>query len=283
MIETAYFSDFSKSIDKNHENSTDPLENISANFLSNTSASFFQWNSHREASFRETRSRAETNHVNEIKVSNFYQLAFLPMVQEINHDFKKMKQRDLKLQKFAEGNALSSEDLKYIVDTSELLNSCVDRKFLKESIKIIDEKVIENLELYLAETILMNYQEIKAVIRESRLKYLKKKNKEFLKENEKKEDEIKRNQNVEKKKVEGKPIIKMYRKICEKMEKDGKFSKRNSAKKLIKTSNLMQEMKRRTFHPPSKLMSVSAYPKNDFYDEKRGKTNKVTLENFSIS
>ena len=100
------------------------------------------------------------------------------MVQEIHLDFKKLKQRDIKLQKFGEGEALSSEDLKFIVDTSDLLNSCVDRGFLQEAINIIDDEVIRNLELYLAENILMNYEEIKSVIKESRLRFLEEKQKE---------------------------------------------------------------------------------------------------------
>ena len=267
--DTSYFMDL-KQNDKNLENS---FERISSNCLlsSSSNLSFFQWNKNREECFKETRSRAITNHVKKVKVSNFYQLGFSPMMQEINQDSKKMKQRDLKLQRFAEGNALSSEDLKYIVDTSELLNSCVDREFLQEAIKVIDENVIENLELYLAETILLNYHEIKSVIRESRMKYLKEKNQEFTRENEQKEEELKRRQSIEKKKEERKRIVKMYNVICQKMEKNGKFVRGTVNNKQIKGNRLNEEIKRRTFHPPSKIMSTETYSKSDFYDEQKCK------------
>ena len=137
----------------------------------------FSWKPEREKAFQQTRLTVKAKYVKSINVSNWYELAFLPMVQEINLDFKKHQQRDLKLQKFGEGESLSAEDLKFIVDTSDLLNSCVDRKFLQDAVDIIDEEVIRNLELYLAESILMNYEEIKSVIKESRLRYLEEKNK----------------------------------------------------------------------------------------------------------
>lgn len=267
--DSSYFAD-SRQNDKNLESS---FEKISSNYLlsSSSNPSFFQWNKNREDCFKETRSRAMTNHVKEVKVSNFYQLGFSPMMQEINQDSKKMKQRDLKLQRFAEGDALCSEDLKYIVDTSELLNSCVDREFLQEAINVIDENVIENLELYLAETILLNYHEIKSVIRESRMKYLKEKNNEFARENEQKEEELKRRQSIEKKKEERKRVVKMYNVICQKMENNGKFVRGAVNIKEKKKNGFTEEIKRRTFHPPSKIMSTNSYSKNDFYDEQKCK------------
>lgn len=48
-----------------------------------------------------------------------------------------------------------------MADTSKLLNSCLDKDFLKESLKLIEPDCIHYMELDLAERIINNYQEMK--------------------------------------------------------------------------------------------------------------------------
>lgn len=194
-----------------------PTNNEEKIAISEELKEIFNWTGNREGEFVKQRADAKQKFVKDINVSNWYELAFSPMVQEINLDFKKLKQRDIKLQKFAEGDALSSEDLKFIVDTSELLNSCVDRQFMQEAVDIIDEEVIHNLELYLAENILMNYQEIKSVIKESRLRYLMEKNQVFRKKNEKRSVLEKRERKIQENREGNKRKINMFKRIWEKI------------------------------------------------------------------
>lgn len=59
-----------------------------------------------------------------------------------------------------EGNWLTADELKFLANTSDLLNSCIDRKFVQQSINIIDPDIIENMELGLAEDILKHYEEV---------------------------------------------------------------------------------------------------------------------------
>lgn len=195
------------------------------------------------------------------------------MVQEIHLDFKRRKQRDIKLHRFAEGGLLSPEDLKFIVDTSDLLNSCVDRNFLQDAINTIDDEVIRNLELYLSENILMNYEEIKAVIKESRLLYLKEKNKSYLEQAQNKKEKVKRTDEVLEKRKKSQKTVKMFRTIYEKIRKgevklNGKKEERSWDK----------EIKKRELHPPSKIMSNSYYEKNDIFDKEKGRLGWVEEE-----
>lgn len=226
----------------------------------------FNWTANREKDFQKSRGDAKTKYVKNINVSNWYELAFLPMVQEIHLDFKKLKQRDIKLQKFGEGEALSSEDLKFIVDTSDLLNSCVDRGFLQEAINIIDDEVIRNLELYLAENILMNYEEIKSVIKESRLRFLEEKNRLFDEKNEKRRIKTEREKKIEDNKKESKKNINMFKKIWERLGNGIVARKKEDNNK--KDIGMKKEVVRRTYHPPSKVMTTSSYERNDVDEEK---------------
>ena len=233
----------------------------------------FNWSDDREASFQEARANAKTKHVKEINVSNWYELAYLPMVQEIHQNFKKVKRRDIKLQKFAEGDTLNAEDLKFIVDTSDLLNSCVDKEFLQDAIDVIDAEVITNLELYLAENILMNYEEIKSVIKESRVRFFENKNRSFTIQEEKDEMEKRRQAEILRNRKESQKTIKMYRSICgnlnvKESDRTKKSVKPNKIKKKMVTAN-SKEVIRRGLHPPSKLMSTSIYEKEDIYDKEK--------------
>lgn len=245
-----------------------PTTNEEKAIISDQLKEIFNWNEKRERSFQEARSDVKTKHSKEINVSNWYELAFLPMVQEINLDFKKLKQRDIKMQKFAEGNYLIPEDIKFLVDTSDLLNSCIDRKFLQDSVDIIDEEVYKNLELYLSENILMNYEEIKSVIQESRIRYLKGKNHQFAEKNKKYEESKSRKFKIHQNQLQSRKTIKMFRTICDKLQKNTQEDKKiflpagTEGKKYLTENS--KEVKKRNLHPPSKIMSSSYYERNDY-------------------
>ena len=42
-----------------------------------------------------------------------------------------------------EGEVLSAEEMKYLANTSVLLNSCIDKRFYQAATNILDEEVIE--------------------------------------------------------------------------------------------------------------------------------------------
>lgn len=76
--------------------------------------------------------------------------------------------RETIIDKYVLGEVLSEEEQQFLINTSELLNSCVDKQFMQKAANIIDRDVVENMELGLAEDILCEYEEIKLAIKNSR-------------------------------------------------------------------------------------------------------------------
>ena len=62
--------------------------------------------------------------------------------------------------RYAEGDWLTAEEIKFLADTSELLNSCVDRRYLQNAVNIIDEDNFHYMELNLAEQIIRKYDDL---------------------------------------------------------------------------------------------------------------------------
>lgn len=54
-------------------------------------------------------------------------------------------QIDHLLDRYADGEWLTAEELKLLANTSDLLNSCIDRKFMQSAVDAIDREVIENV------------------------------------------------------------------------------------------------------------------------------------------
>ncbi len=50
------------------------------------------------------------------------------MMQHLFKDQKKHMERESLYQKYAEGGPLTAEEIKFLADSSELLNACVDKK-----------------------------------------------------------------------------------------------------------------------------------------------------------
>ncbi len=78
-----------------------------------------------------------------------------------------------------EGEWLTADELKFLADTSKLLNSCIDKNYVQRTVNHLDPEVLHMLELNLAENIIKNYEDMKTMIRIARFKYLKKKSREL--------------------------------------------------------------------------------------------------------
>lgn len=50
--------------------------------------------------------------------------------------------------------------MKFLANTSELLNSCIDKKFMQNAVNVIDPDILVQLELGLAEDILKKFNDI---------------------------------------------------------------------------------------------------------------------------
>jgi hypothetical protein len=63
-----------------------------------------------------------------LKTSNFNEIGVMYMMQHLFKDQKKHMERESLYQKYAEGGPLTAEEIKFLADSSELLNACVDKK-----------------------------------------------------------------------------------------------------------------------------------------------------------
>ncbi|EGR30598.1 IQ calmodulin-binding motif family protein, putative [Ichthyophthirius multifiliis] len=181
------------------------------------------WDNKKEKQFKQYRLDKKQLYYNEVNSSSWNDVGFLPFVQRYIINMKKQMQRDHLLNKYAEGENLTIEELKLLANTSELLNSCIDKKFMQNAVDIIDEDVISNLELGLAEDILKNYEEIQILVKESRQQFIANQLKQnYIKFKQYDIAKAKQYEKNEYMKVHMKNY-KMLAQICYKMEKEGKF------------------------------------------------------------
>lgn len=203
----------------------------------------YEWDSYKENCFRTNRKSAKNLYNEEVKCSNFLSVAFLPLVQETYLEEKKKKDRNIKLVKYAEGEWLSSEELKFLADTNVLLNRCVDKKFLQDAVNIIDPEVLDNLELLLAENIIMNYESLRNTIKKARLQYIQEFADYKYEKIQQKAEETQKKEELLRKNKENKKFRKTLENICLKMQRQGKFFSKNKEKKHIFAKMFIQKLK----------------------------------------
>ncbi|EDK31720.2 IQ calmodulin-binding motif protein (macronuclear) [Tetrahymena thermophila SB210] len=203
------------STDSKNINSEEPLSKVQ-NF----------WDQNKEKAFKQCRQEKKQLYSNEVASSSWNEVGFLPFVQKYIIEMKKSMQRDHLLDRYADGEWLTAEELKLLANTSELLNSCIDRKFMQSAVDVIDKDIIQNLELGLAEDILKNYEEIQIAIKKSRQEFIKnslQKSYEKLRQyDQKKQKQWEQYQNKE---YHAKKQ-KMFTAVCYKLEREGKFKEK---------------------------------------------------------
>lgn len=219
------------------------VDNEEENIISIDPSPYYEWDFFKEYCFKINRKSAKNLYNEEIKGSNFLDIAFLPLVQETYILEKKKKDRNLKLIKYAEGEWLSSEELKFLADTNALLNKCVDKKFLQDAVNIIDSEVINNLELYLAENIIMNYENLRNTIKKARLGYIKQFNDYKYDKIQQRAEECQKKEEIKRRYKENQKFKKTLENICIKMQKQGKFFSKEKEKKNIFAKMFIQKLK----------------------------------------
>jgi len=205
----------------------------------------YDWDSEKEEAFKSNRKSAKNLYNEEVKCSNFLSIAFLPLVQETYINEKRKMHRNNKLIKYAEGEWLSMEELKFLADTSSLMNKCVDKKFLQDAINIIDPEIIENLELLLSENIIMNYENLRETIKKARLEYIKNLNSLKHEKIQEKAAELMKKEELQLRMKEKKKFKKTLENICLKMEKQGKFYRKPKEQKQVFANMFIQTLKSR--------------------------------------
>lgn len=311
---------------KRKPNSNDKQEDYISPVTLDPLPEVYDWDLDKEDFFKTNRKSAKNLYNEEIKCSNFLSVAFLPLVQESYLNEKSARHRNKKLMRYADGEWLTADELKFLADTSTLLNKCVDRNFLQNAVNIIDPEIVENLELLLAENIIMNYENLRDTIKNARLEYIKKINSWKLENIQEKAAQLIKKEEIQKRMQDNRKFRKTLENICLKMERQGKFYKNPKEQKEVFASLFIQKLKntisrkksleanhqaeqigfarlskttscssrkldikRRKYHPASKLFMQDKVPEIETDEEiliaglNKEKTNKKEINKFILN
>lgn len=100
------------------------------------------WDDSLEKVFMQKKRMDKALFTKEIKYGKWNGVSLINIIQEILTKEKKSKDRNLLLDKYANRDYLSPEEYKFLADTSEALNRCIDRKFVQKAVNIIEPDII---------------------------------------------------------------------------------------------------------------------------------------------
>ena len=100
------------------------------------------WDDNLEKVFLQKKRMDKALFTKEIKYGKWNGVSLINIIQEILTKEKKSKDRNLLLDKYANRDYLSPEEYKFLADTSEALNRCIDRKFVQKAVNIIEPDII---------------------------------------------------------------------------------------------------------------------------------------------
>lgn len=101
-----------------------------------------EWDEEFEEKFKKYMAKGRNLFFNEIRNSKFYEVGVMNMIQELFKEERNNLERTEYSHKYAEGGFLSAAELKFMADTSDLLNSCVDKSYIKKVVNLIDPKIL---------------------------------------------------------------------------------------------------------------------------------------------
>jgi len=120
----------------------------------------YTWNADKEEIFHNHRNSAKHRLFNKVKASSWNEVGFSPLVQASQMDEKSKLQRDTKLAKYMNGDALSPDEYKFLASTSRSLNACIDKKFLQAAVNYLDPEIIEAVNMIM---IFVHYLRLKLI------------------------------------------------------------------------------------------------------------------------
>ena len=89
-------------------------------------------------------------------------------MQQIDQKEKDGKYREELMQKWLELQILTDEEMKFLADTSELLNRNIDRTRVERVIELLDPEVLHQIELKISDQVIEKYEQLRDVIKQSR-------------------------------------------------------------------------------------------------------------------
>lgn len=111
-----------------------------------------------------------------ISSSSWNQVAMGEFIGTFDKGQQNKLQREQLLVRYENCDPMTEDELLYLVNTSVLLNRCSDKRFIQKAINHLDNDIISDVELCIAENILKTYNSIHKGLSQSRHNFLKAKN-----------------------------------------------------------------------------------------------------------
>lgn len=101
-----------------------------------------EWDEAIEKKYRKAKEEAKSIFWNEVQSSSFDNVGVMHIIQNLTQEQKKKKDRVILLEKYSDGQELSPEEMKFLCDTSKLLNACLDKNYIQRATRLLEEKMI---------------------------------------------------------------------------------------------------------------------------------------------
>ncbi|CAD8093186.1 unnamed protein product [Paramecium primaurelia] len=132
-----------------------------------------QWSNEKETDFKVKRNSAKHRLGMLVNSNSFNTIGMGEYIITHDKDKQDQQRREELLFKYDTQQGMTEEELLYLVNTSNLLNKCSNKKLLQTVINQLDSEIISDIELTIAENILNQYYKISKEMNQSRHLYLK--------------------------------------------------------------------------------------------------------------
>ena len=140
----------------------------------------FTWDDSLESIFKVSKKTLKGLFIHEKNNGKWNKLAFQNIIRKVFTEEKKNKERSQLLKIYSDGGLLTPDEFRFLSDTSDLLNSCIDKKFFQKAVNIIDPNILHFMELNLAEQIISQHRAMEEIVMMARKEFYKSKNELIL-------------------------------------------------------------------------------------------------------
>lgn len=107
------------------------------------------------------------------RIQNSANIGYVPMKHEVDKQDQSRQNRVKLLQLCQDGEKLTLDEFKFLAYTSKLLNENIDKRFIHNVLVVLDEQVLDEIELKIADHIITRYYLVLEEIKKQRFTYLR--------------------------------------------------------------------------------------------------------------
>ncbi|KAL4456256.1 hypothetical protein ABPG74_014217 [Tetrahymena malaccensis] len=135
----------------------------------------FQWDYQNERTFQSYKKSAKKTFVGLDSMNRWQSIGMQPIIQKLGLEEKLDLYREQLQEKYQRGENLKESEKIFIINTSQLLISNIDKEYFQGMLDFICEEDILKLEQIIAENIILKYETIAQYLKNQRNQYLKEK------------------------------------------------------------------------------------------------------------